>query len=157
MEGHENRSQVEFVNPRNGDRFLVAADGTKTITRGDITIELDDSAIARIRSKGAKGGSPGFMTPWLQAPTLKIHRLGVGGKSNATPCRGDAGERSERVQIWRLIRLPGPVTAIRRINPERDAASAEAGLGSLTVKGKKGQDLESKSEAPVTPSVRRPK
>lgn len=58
----QRKTSVEFGNPRHGDRFLASADKIKTITKGLTTIEQNDNAKSKIKSKCAKGGSPGFHT-----------------------------------------------------------------------------------------------
>lgn len=59
----------------------------------------DDSAISKIKSKDTKSGSPELSTAWLQAPKLRIHKLGEGDQPKGTPCSGAAGERSGWAQF----------------------------------------------------------
>lgn len=110
---------VEFANPRHTDGFLAAEDRIKTITMGEITMQPDDSAISTIRSKDTKEGSTGFNTKWLQAPKLRIHKLGGGNEPKATLCSGAGGEPSESAQIGRPNLEQTPVTEIHRRNQKR--------------------------------------
>lgn len=59
---------LEFGNPSHMNRLLASADSIRTITGGEITIQLDDAATSKILVKDAKVGSPGFSTAQLQVP-----------------------------------------------------------------------------------------
>lgn len=48
-------------NSRHWDRILAEADRIETITRADIAMNLDDTAVNSIKSSDTRGGSPRFI------------------------------------------------------------------------------------------------
>lgn len=45
---------MEFANPRHRERLLASADIIKIITRGEITIALNDTSISKAKDKEAR-------------------------------------------------------------------------------------------------------
>lgn len=124
---------VKFANPRHRDRFFASADRIKTITRGLIIIVPDDTAISRLKTKDAKGGSLRFSAARLQVPKLRIQKMGEGGQLNVIPCSRAGGECSAQAPLGTISLDPTPVIAIRRKSRNKEAGSKGVRVGILNI------------------------
>lgn len=62
---------MDFINPRYRDRPLASDDRIDAITRGVVTIKLNDTAISKLRAKDVKWRSQGFTAAQQQGPNRK--------------------------------------------------------------------------------------
>lgn len=90
---------VKFADPRHRDRFSASADKIKTITRGEITVEPDDTATNKVNGKDAKGCIYGIQCAQLRVSNLRIQKWDNEGQLNGTHCSRDGCERSDRAHL----------------------------------------------------------
>lgn len=114
---------VEFAYSRHRNRSLASADRIEMISGGMNAIEPDDAVISK--AKVANGGLPKFNTARLQAPKLRIKKLGERRRLNIIPSSRDGGDRNGRAQHGLLSIDPSPMTAINRMSHNRNAVGGE--------------------------------
>lgn len=147
---------VEFASPRHRARFLASVDRTKTIIRGEITIEPDDTVISMIMVKEA-WGIDRIQCVRTQVPKLRAKIFCKGWQLKATACSMAGSKRSARTHVEQISLKQASLTAIRWRNQIKDAVSWGSGWNSRMSPKNRTKALGVKPEQVEPLDVQRPR